>query len=335
MTPPSNKGNTMNEIAVGGGSFDLSPKSLEEAMKLAELLSDSTIVPKDYQGRPGNVLVAVQWGMEIGLKPMQAMQNIAVINGRPSLWGDAMLALVRSSPLCEYVYESDDGETATCRVKRVGEDEQVRTFGMEDAKTAGLTGKAGPWSQYPKRMRQMRARGFALRDVFPDVLKGMASAEEVRDTAAEKDVTPDGTTSEPQRTSSRADALRKKLGTGSTQKALPSQQFTAAMDAIALAACGADMQHAKLLASQITDEKEVALALSAYQSKVTELRARASTVDGETGQVVESLDNLVAEAARAASADDLDLIADRGRSLPDDEASVLADAIAERRSEME
>ena len=61
---------------------------------------------------------------------------------------------------------------------------------MEDAQKAGLQGKSGPWSQYPKRMRQMRARAFALRDVFPDVLRGMPIAEEVMDTPAERDITP-------------------------------------------------------------------------------------------------------------------------------------------------
>ena len=69
----------------------------------------------------------------------------------------------------------------TCTVKRRGEPEQSRTFTDEDAKAAGLKGKAGPWTQYPKRMRQMRARAFALRDVFPDVLRGLPVAEEVMD----------------------------------------------------------------------------------------------------------------------------------------------------------
>lgn len=169
--------------------FSLAPKSLDEAMRFAEILSKSSIVPKDFSGNPGNILVAIQWGLELGLQPMQAMQNIAVINGRPALWGDAVIALVRSSPLCEYIYETDDGETATCRVKRRGEDEQVRTFSMADAKAANLLGKAGPWTQYPKRMRQMRARAFALRDVFPDVLRGMPVAEEVQDMVpAERDM---------------------------------------------------------------------------------------------------------------------------------------------------
>jgi hypothetical protein len=169
---------------------DLSPKSLDEAMKLAEILSDSSIVPKDFIGKPGNVLVAIQWGMELGLKPMQAMQNIAVINGRPSLWGDAVLALVLASPVCEYVHEWEENGTAFCKVKRRGKPEDIQSFSEEDAKKAGLIGKQGPWAQYPKRMKKMRARAFTLRDNFADVLKGIQIAEEVMDIAPEKDITP-------------------------------------------------------------------------------------------------------------------------------------------------
>lgn len=177
----------MSELTIKP-TFSLAPQNIEEALRFADFLSNSDIVPKDFQKKPANILVAVQWGMELGLQPMQAMQSIAVINGRPSLWGDAVIALVRSSPLCEYVYETDDGETATCRVKRVGEEEQTRTFSMTDAGQAGLKGKQGPWSQYPKRMRQMRARSFALRDVFPDVLRGMPMAEEVQDIPTEREL---------------------------------------------------------------------------------------------------------------------------------------------------
>ena len=177
----------MSELTIKP-TFSLAPQNIDEALKFADYLAKSTIVPKDFANNAGNILVAIQWGMELGLQPMQAMQNIAVINGRPALWGDAVIALARSSPLCEYIYETDDGETATCRVKRRGEEEQVRTFSMADAKAAGLAGKQGPWSQYPKRMRQMRARAFALRDVFPDVLRGMPVAEEVEDIPTEREI---------------------------------------------------------------------------------------------------------------------------------------------------
>ena len=181
----------MSEVAaIQPQQFDLSPRNLQEAMEFAGHLADSSIVPKDFQGKPGNVLVAIQWGMELGLKPMQAMQNIAVINGRPSLWGDAVLALVLASPACEYVNEYDENGTAVCVVKRRGHDEHVERFGDAEAKTAGLLNKSGPWTQYPKRMKKMRARAFALRDKFSDVLKGIPIAEEVMDIPTERDITP-------------------------------------------------------------------------------------------------------------------------------------------------
>lgn len=169
-----------------GASFDLSPRTFEQALTFADYLANSTMVPKDFLGKPGNCLIAMQWGAELGLKPLQAMQNLAVINGRPSLWGDAVIALVRASPLCEWVIETEDATSSTCKVKRRGEPEQSRTFTDDDAKAAGLLGKQGPWSQYKKRMRQMRARAFALRDVFPDVLRGLPVAEEIMDAPTER-----------------------------------------------------------------------------------------------------------------------------------------------------
>lgn len=172
----------MTELAVQTKTFDLSPQTFEQALTFANYLADSDMVPKDFKGKPANCLIGMQWGMELGMKPLQAIQNIAVINGRPNLWGDAMLALVRSSPLCEYVTEDwhADG-TAFCKAKRRGESEQIRTFSDADAKLAGLLGKQGPWTTGPKRMKQLRARGFALRDVFTDVLRGMGMAEEALD----------------------------------------------------------------------------------------------------------------------------------------------------------
>ncbi len=175
----------MNEITTSTG-FGLVPRDMSEAMHLADVLASSDLVPRDYQRKPGNILVAMQWGAEVGLKPLQALQNIAVINGRPALWGDAVVALVRGSGLLEYLRESHDGDTAVCVVKRKGQPEEVRTFSGADAKAAGLSGKSGPWTQYPARMRQMRARAFALRDVFADVLKGLPVAEEVQDTPTDE-----------------------------------------------------------------------------------------------------------------------------------------------------
>jgi hypothetical protein len=72
--------------------------------------------------------------------------------------------------------------TAVCQTSRKGKDANVvARFSVADAKKAGLWGKQGPWTQYPKRMLQLRARGFALRDAFPDVLRGLVTAEEAQD----------------------------------------------------------------------------------------------------------------------------------------------------------
>lgn len=162
------------------------PTTLTEAMTFSDMLANSSMVPKAYQGKPQDILVCVQWGMEMGLAPMQALQNIAVINGKPSVYGDAAMALVQASPVCEDVEEFFEAEgtpnpVAVCVAKRKGRKPVTARFSVEDAKRAGLWGKQGPWSAYPKRMMQMRARGFALRDAFPDVLKGMITVEEAQD----------------------------------------------------------------------------------------------------------------------------------------------------------
>lgn len=163
------------------------PATMGEAIEFSKMLADSSMVPKAYQGKPQDILVCVQWGQEIGLAPLQALQNIAVINGKPSIYGDAMIALVQNSSQCEGIEESIEGEgtanpIAICVVHRKGRKPVVAKFSVEDAKRAGLWGKGGPWQAYPKRMLQMRARGFALRDQFADVLKGLMTIEEAMDT---------------------------------------------------------------------------------------------------------------------------------------------------------
>jgi hypothetical protein len=160
--------------------------TMAEAMSFATMVAKSDFAPKDFKGKPESCLLAIQHGSEVGLSPMQSLQSIACINGRPSVWGDAALALVMGSPVCEYVRERVDGDgdamVATCEAKRRGyPDANVTKFTVADAKKAGLWGKGGPWTQYPRRMLQLRARGFALRDAFPDVLKGLVTAEEAQD----------------------------------------------------------------------------------------------------------------------------------------------------------
>ena len=187
----------MNEITIQNaqrGELLPAPKSTAEAMELAKTLASSQLIPKAFQQRPDDVFVAMMWSHSLGIPIVQGLQGIAVINGKPSLYGDALLAVCMGSgqmaDIEETVTGNADNLTATCKVTRRGKPTPVvSTFSIADARAAGLLGKPGPWKQYTSRMLKMRARAFALRDAFPDVLSGIASAEEMQDvegTATEK-----------------------------------------------------------------------------------------------------------------------------------------------------
>jgi hypothetical protein len=160
--------------------------TLDDAFRFSQMVSKSEFAPKDFRGKPESCMLAIQAGSEVGLSPMQSLQSIAVINGRPTIWGDAAMALVQSSPVCEYIKEYVEGDgdalVAVCEAKRKGyPSPTVVRFSVADAKKAGLWGKSGPWQQYPARMLTLRARGFALRNAFADALRGLITAEEAQD----------------------------------------------------------------------------------------------------------------------------------------------------------
>lgn len=158
--------------------------TFDEMWRFADALWQSGMAPKHFKDAK-QVLIALQMGAEVGLRPMQSVNSIAVINGRPTLWGDGLMALVRASGECEYVIEEIDGvgETmkATCEAKRRGCPEPtIRSFGYADAKAANLLSR-DTYRQYPGRMLQMRARSWCLRDTFADVLCGIVAREEAED----------------------------------------------------------------------------------------------------------------------------------------------------------
>ena len=159
----------------------LCPKNFEGIQRLAQFMFASGMVPKGVETE-AQCMMLVAAGTEAGLGLGQIAKGCMVVNMRPSIWGDVALGLCRRSVLCESIVETVEGDVATCTCRRKGEPAPiVRTFSVEEAKRAGLWGKSGPWSSYPKRMLQMRARAFALRDAFPDLLCGLSIAEEVMD----------------------------------------------------------------------------------------------------------------------------------------------------------
>jgi len=167
------------------------PKTFEESMKISSMIANSDLCPKDFKGKPESVFLAIQMGADLGLKPMQAIQNIAVINGRTCIWGDAALAVIKGHPEFQDIEEVITDKIATCTLSRKGRKDVIRTFSIDDANAAGLIARSNVWKQYPKRMLQMRARSFAMRDAFPDALRGIKIAEEVGDYQhIERNVTP-------------------------------------------------------------------------------------------------------------------------------------------------
>jgi hypothetical protein len=167
------------------GNRGLMLTNLDEMFRFAQGVIKSRLAPSNWT-TPEQVMIGIQYGAELGMSPMQSLQSIAVINGRPTVWGDALPALVWGSGLCEDITETITGtgpeRTAVCSVKRKGATNRIEgRFSMRDAETAGLATKAGPWKQYPDRMLKIRARAFCLRDAFADVLRGMAVREELED----------------------------------------------------------------------------------------------------------------------------------------------------------
>lgn len=167
--------------------FDLSPQTFEQALEFSKYLANSEMVPKQYRNKPGDCLIAMQWGFELGLKPLQALQSISAINGKPNIYGDVGKAILIAAGC---IIEEDDTEVikrtgrGRCKITRPGRPPCERTFSIEDAKTANLWGKEGPWRLYPQRQMAWRAFWFAARDCAADLLRGMSGVEETQDMAA-------------------------------------------------------------------------------------------------------------------------------------------------------
>ncbi len=184
-----------NEVSVS--TVNLMPQTFGEKYKMAQILSQSGLIPQGLN-TPEKVCVALQWGHELGLSPMVAVNNVAVINGKPTLSADIMGAVVKRSPEyggIEWIKNSDT--EAECKILRIlpnGKTESiVSRFTIEDATKAGLAGR-DVWRKYPKRMLKHRCLSYGLKDMFPDLLAGLYTPEEMEsitpEQPAERNVTP-------------------------------------------------------------------------------------------------------------------------------------------------
>ena len=178
---------TQPSAPAAGFGLLMSPQTIEQVQSFCLMLSKTEFVPKAFRGKPDSIMVVGAMGARLGVDVFSAMAGIADINGRPSVWGDLLLAVCMNNPHFEDCLESFEGKPyedtfrAVCVAKRKGREPVVRSFSVIEAKEAGLWKKEGPWSKTPQRQMQMRARAFALRDTFADTLAGFKMAEEMND----------------------------------------------------------------------------------------------------------------------------------------------------------
>jgi hypothetical protein len=196
LTLPAPAKPALPTIAFGAGGIEL--RTFEDAYRFASAVAKSGLAPKGLE-TPEKILIALQAGLELGFSPMRALSAVAVVNGRPSLMGEAALAKIRQSGVCKHgptIATRGEGDklAGVVRFQRDGMAEPIEvTFSVADAKRAGLWGKSGPWTQYPTTMLEWRAVARAAKLYFSDVLLGLALAEEVQDyptTRVERELPP-------------------------------------------------------------------------------------------------------------------------------------------------
>lgn len=309
-------------------AFDFAPKALE----LARMLAESDMVPKQYIGKPGNIIVAIQWGAEVDLKPMQSLASIAVINGKPGLYGDVGKAILQSKGCLIFEWDTKKIESmgyAECTIRRNGRPDVTRTFSKDDAVRAKLWGKDGPWQTYPYRQMAWRAFWFAARDAAADLLRGMPGVEELIDMPTERDITPVAAPADAPRPS-RSDAVRDRLAKVTVEDVV--KAFDEAKD---LDAGNDAIEKAKKLKSP----EDQAKANAAYHRFVQRIRGKgavhegsATTVDTETGEVtksaapsVQDVRAAISKATREKNVDDLDVAGSMidGIDAPEDVKAAL------------
>lgn len=180
----STENNTTPTTAITALPQNSTQLTLKDAQSIAAITVNTQLCPQVYRGKPHDAIIAMLWGSEIGLKPMQALASIYIVKGRPGMYTEAMMAMCLASGQIEDIKERFDPQAgvAYCSIKRKNiATVQEAEFSVDDAKRAQLWGNPGPWAQFPKRMLKIRARALCLRDTFPDILKGMLSVEELQD----------------------------------------------------------------------------------------------------------------------------------------------------------
>jgi hypothetical protein len=160
-------------VALAGPQNDL-----DTAYRLAQNLAASNLIPQDLKGKPSDVLVILLYGQELGLAPMQAIQTIDVMKGRPQLRANLWVALTRKAGHKARVIEESE-TSCTFRIIRHDDPEpHIVTYTLDDAKKAGLLGNSN-YTKNPKAMLYARAASTCCRRACPEVALGFSDEYEL------------------------------------------------------------------------------------------------------------------------------------------------------------
>jgi len=159
-------------IDVGGGNL----VSLDTAMVLAERLAGAATLPQAYKKAP-DIMAAMLVGAQLKLPLMTIINGTHVINGKVCLSADLMVGACRGSGQVARWSEGEIEGGYEVSAKRTDGTELTVSFTDADAKAAGLTG--GNWAKFRVDMMRARAVSRICRRLFPDVLAGTYSREEM------------------------------------------------------------------------------------------------------------------------------------------------------------
>lgn len=174
-------------------SFFSGMAAFEDGQRIAQLLSASTIVPREFQKSVPNTMIAIEMAVRMKASPIAVMQSLYVVYGKPSWSGQFIIATVNSSGRfsSNLMFEmSGDGDSRKCvawAMSPGGERVEGVAVSMAMAKAEGWYGKDGSkWKTIPELMLRYRAATFFGRLHIPDLLMGMQTDDEIHDTAIVK-----------------------------------------------------------------------------------------------------------------------------------------------------
>ena len=195
-----------NEIAVAQQTMLTAVEQEEKAFALvqrqAKMFASSTLIPKAYQGNMGNIIIALNISKKVNADPLMVMQNLDVIQGKPSWSSKFLIATINSCgrySSLRYEFKGEEGKASrACRAycyERSDKDHKEPLYGawvsMEMAQQEGWLGKPGSkWKTMPEQMLRYRAATFWQRTNAPELGLGLLTQEEARDISVDPEDVP-------------------------------------------------------------------------------------------------------------------------------------------------